>query len=628
MDVWHFLGAALVGLWVGGVLVLTRLPETALSWPLRGFAIGTAMWALGDVVAALATDLFWKQIGVAIFYSGVIFVPPLWWTLAVRWAEDRGVELPFDSHRWTRIPLLYAGAMWAAMLSNPWHGGFIVPVVGGLNIYGPLWWWMALPSYCLILGVLVLELWILSRFGAPHTRRQAGVMIAASGVTLAANLAYVSGATSGMNATLPVLAVSGVILTVGMIWEGLFGVLPVALPIVAARDPDGIVVLRRDGGTLYANQRAREILSPIGVAASSPLLATLASRLHEADGAPVAPRDSQPSSRPESRHDAQNRPGWEDRWWRTVLQPGGALFCYGDEDVRWLRISAQPVWGRGQRLLAHCLRVHDATQEHNAGIEVQRARRLESVAQLALGVAHDFQNLLTVVRGNAELLIDEVPARPEIQRKLHRVLRASEQATELADQLQLYAGAAEPTRTTLDLSELVRDMFELFDSSFFSSPGGETPNVELDLAPEPVTIEADETQLHQLALNLLVNARDELAGERGTIRVQTGSNWLTPERVEHLVAGRDRPAGRYGYLRVSDTGSGMDATTQERIFEPFFSTKGKHRGIGLATVFGIVQSHGALLELQSCIGRGTTFSVYFSMARSDGAPENTNPQSV
>ena len=72
----------------------------------------------------------------------------------------------------------------------------------------------------------------------------------------------------------------------------------------------------------------------------------------------------------------------------------------------------------------------------------------------------------------------------------------------------------------------------------------------------------------------------------------------------------------------------MDATTQERIFEPFFSTKGKHRGIGLATVFGIVQSHGALLELQSCIGRGTTFSVYFSMARSDGAPEDTNPQSV
>jgi len=297
-----------------------------------------------------------------------------------------------------------------------------------------------------------------------------------------------------------------------------------------------------------------------------------------------------------------------------VLQPGGALFRYGDDDVRWLRIRAQQVQHRGQRILGHCLRVHDATHEHSAELEVQRARRLESVAQLALGVAHDFHNLLTVVRGNADLLVDELPAEPRIQRKLHRVLRASLQAMDLADQLQLYAGASEPARIRLDLSELAQDTVEVFDSGFSSSPGGETPEVVLDLAPEPVTIEADATQLRQLALNLLVNARDALAEGGGEIRIQTGSIWFAPERAEHLVAGRDRPAGEYGYLRVSDTGSGIDAATQERIFEPFFSTKGKQRGIGLSTVFGIVQSHDALLELESRVGRGTTFSVYFSIA--------------
>ena len=93
--------------------------------------------------------------------------------------------------------------------------------------------------------------------------------------------------------------------------------------------------------------------------------------------------------------------------------------------------------------------------------------------------------------------------------------------------------------------------------------------------------------------------------------MQTGSTRLTPEQIARLVSGRDCSAGEYCYLRVSDTGCGVDAATQERIFEPFFSTKGKHRGIGLSAVFGVVRSHDALLELESSVGRGTTFSVYF-----------------
>lgn len=596
MDVSQLLGAGLVGLWVGGVLVLTQLPDTTLARPLRAFAFCAALWALGDVVATTATDLFWKQVGVAILYSGLIFIPPLWWRLAVGWAEEHGVHLPWDSRLWTHVPLLFAGVMWVAMLTNPWHGGFLLPVVAGRNVYGSLWWSMAVPSYALILGVLAFELWMLL-VGTLRARRQAAFMITASGVTLAANWAYVSGSTS-VNLTLPVLAVAGMILTTGMTREGLFGVLPVALPIIASRDPDGIVVVRPGGVVLYANRRAREILSPVALVPEACLLATFASRLRGVDGAPAA----------------RSQSNWSERWWRTVLQPGGALYRYGDDELRWLRVSAQQVRDRRQRLLAYCLRVHDATHEHNAEIEVQRARRLESVAQLALGVAHDLHNLLMVVRGNTNLLVDELPEKPGIQRKLYRIVRAGEQAMELADQLQLYAGAAEPTRATLDLSELVRDMFEVLDSGFFSVPGCESPEVKLDVAPDPVTIQVDATQLRQLLLNLLVNARDALAGEGGQIRVQTGSSWLAPERAAGLVVGRDRPAGEYGYLRVCDAGCGMDAATQERIFEPFYSTKGKHRGIGLSIVFGIVRSHDALLELESHVGRGTTFSVYFPIA--------------
>jgi signal transduction histidine kinase len=454
---------------------------------------------------------------------------------------------------------------------------------------------MSVPSYVMILGVLALELWVLRRVRAAGTERQAAFMVSASVFALAANWAYVSGLSQGLNATLPVLAVSGVILTIGMVREGLFGVIPLALPVIVSRDPDGLVVVRPHGGLLYANPRAREFLAPVPLTPELPLLAALIPRLREADGAEIARSESD----------------WEERWWHTVLQPGGALYRFGDGEERWLRISGQPVHGSRNRLLAHCLRLHDATYEQGAEIEVRRARRLESVAELSLGVAHDFHNLLMVMKGNAELLAEDLPDDPKLQRMLYRILRSGEQARELADQLRLYAGDAEVTRVHLDLSELVRDTFELLDPNLLSSRTGESFDLKLDLSSDPVTIEADATQLRQVILNLLVNARDALAQEGGEIRVVTGSAWVAPDRAQRLVVGKDERAGEYGFLRVSDTGRGMDAATQERIFEPFFSTKGKHRGIGLSTVFGIVRSHDALLELESSVGHGTLFSVYF-----------------
>ena len=152
LDPWQLLGAGLVGLWLGGVLALTRLPATPLSRAVRGLVVCAALWAGGDLIAGLASDLFWKQIGVSILYSGV--------DLPARRLVDRGPALgrgprgapPFHSRRWVRAPLVFASAMWLAMVTNPWHGQFLVPVIGQRNLYGPLWWLMALPNYALILG--------------------------------------------------------------------------------------------------------------------------------------------------------------------------------------------------------------------------------------------------------------------------------------------------------------------------------------------------------------------------------------------------------------------------------------------------------------------------------------------
>ncbi|MBW2236544.1 MAG: hypothetical protein JRG85_14250, partial [Deltaproteobacteria bacterium] len=320
-------------------------------------------------------------------------------------------------------------------------------------------------------------------------------------------------------------------------------------------------------------------------------------------------------------HVAGSDRGRQGDWWHALIKPGGALYRYDNDDpVRWLRISGQPVHARRGRLVAHCLRIHDATDEQQAELELHRARRLESVAELSRGVAHDFHNLLAVVRGNAELLLDVVPERPDGQRQLSRILRASEQAAELADQLQLYTGDEPPTRVRIDLSILVRDMSEVLDAELFEVPPAEAIDIELDLASEPLAIEADATQVRQLLLNLFVNARDALEERGGTIRVATGRTRLEPANAENVVLGREQPAADYAYLMVADTGVGIEADAQERIFEPFFSTKGKQRGIGLSTVFGIARAHGAAVELVSHVGRGTTFRIYFPAVAPDPPP--------
>jgi signal transduction histidine kinase len=166
-------------------------------------------------------------------------------------------------------------------------------------------------------------------------------------------------------------------------------------------------------------------------------------------------------------------------------------------------------------------------------------------------------------------------------------------------------------------------MLEMLDAEVSTAP---LVRVELRLANEPLMVEADATQLRQLLLNLFVNARDALGEAGGRMQIAAGRGWLDPARAPHVVSGRDLPAADYCYIRVSDTGCGMEPETQERIFEPFFSTKGKHRGIGLSTVLGIARSHNAVLELDSRVGRGTAFTLYFPIA--EGEPQGRVPTSA
>jgi signal transduction histidine kinase len=594
MDLWQALGVGLVGFCIGLVLMaLARLPDSRVIRPLLCLIITVALWSLGELVTGNADDMAQKQVGLVILYTGTIFLPACWWALAVRWAQELKGEARLARPLWVRAPVFWAGVMWLAMASNPLHGWFITPVLGGRNEYGALWWVMAIPNYALILlaaGLAIRASW---RIGRPAVRRQAVVLVASSGFALLTNWAYVWGSEVGPAGTLIVFAVAAAILALGMYRQSLFGVLPAALPVIFEHDPDGLLVVRPGGRLVHCNRRARELLAPVELGVDARIPQNLPGLLPAADAQPADGGAADVGL----------------RWWLEVLNPGGRVYRYGPDAERSLHVSGHAVRGRGANVVALAIRVRDVTAEEEAHSSLRRTRRLESVAELARGVAHDFNNVLGVVRGNARLLVQDLRGHPEVERRVERILRFGRRATDLADQLELYAGGTDPVPTSIDLNEIVRDMADGLEPE----PGAQV-GLQLQLCSSDLLVVGDATQLRQAILNLIVNAREALQEQGGVIRVSTETARVNPTVCRGLVLGADRPPGRYACVRVADDGPGIDLEAQERIFEPFVSSKGKHRGIGLSTVLGIARAHQALLQLESAPGRGATFGVYLEAA--------------
>jgi len=234
---------------------------------------------------------------------------------------------------------------------------------------------------------------------------------------------------------------------------------------------------------------------------------------------------------------------------------------------------------------------------------MQDRQKLESLGLLAGGVAHDFNNLLTIILGNAAELRARAPD-PESEEDLAEIELAAQHASSLAAQMLAYAGreAIEPQPT--DPSALVRDFSRLLRRAV-----GKTASLELDLPEGLPPVAADASRLRQVLLNLVQNAADAIGTGGGTIRIATR---LEPAGADALRGFRvlgEPPADPSLVVEVTDTGCGMEAAVLERVFDPFFSTKGAGRGLGLAAVLGIVRAHGGALAAASTPGRGTTFRI-------------------
>src|SRR6267378_1634693 len=227
------------------------------------------------------------------------------------------------------------------------------------------------------------------------------------------------------------------------------------------------------------------------------------------------------------------------------------------------------------------------------------SQRLEAVGRLAGGVAHDFNNVLTAILGSTELLLLDTPPGAAKREELEIIREAATHAQDLIRQLLAFSSRQALKPVVLDVNHLVKNVGKMLRRLI-----GENIELTTEPAPDVDSVCADPGQLEQVLVNLVVNARDAMP-QGGRLTIAT-ANLAVAEGAVPV------PPGRYVVLRVTDTGTGMDAVTMERAFEPFFTTKprGKGSGLGLATVYGIVRQSGGHVEVESRPGAGTTFRIY------------------
>jgi len=291
---------------------------------------------------------------------------------------------------------------------------------------------------------------------------------------------------------------------------------------------------------------------------------------------------------------------------------------YADGSWRWHVSNAAPLKDRDGRGYGLVGVARDMTERKELEQQLMQAQKLESIGRLAGGVAHDYNNMLGVILGSAELALKNVTPEDPVHAKLEQIRSAARRSADITRQLLAFARKQTVAPKVIDLNESLEGMLKMLHRLI-----GE----EIDLSWRPGTnldsVEIDPVQLDQLLANLCVNASDAIGGN-GKITIETAN---TEFDTAYCNRHQGFKPGHYVMLAVSDNGCGMDKETQDHIYEPFFTTKetGRGTGLGLATVYGIVKQNRGFINLYSEPGSGTTFRIYLPR-HTQGAEAESNTQ--
>ncbi len=585
------IASALICLAVARLVFPRRSAVGATSFVLLPLAV--ALWALANALEIACLDLPAKLFWANVEYLPIVSVPVLWLAFTAEYSHGGQPLSRRTLALLVVIPAITVALAWTSGTHGLVRRNVILDSTGPFSrvakVYGP-WFYVHTAYSYLMLAAGAYH--ILRAFGRSHHlyRGQAVALLVACAVPWAGNVSYLLGHSplAPMDPTPVAFAISCAAVAYGLLRWRLLDLVPAARDAVIEGMSDGLIVLDTRNRIVDLNPAAlRAIGCTLGEAIGQPATKVLLAR-------------PDLCVRYQDALEAQEE---------ITLGDGGERRDYD------LRISPLRD-GRG-RLAGRLVTLHDITRRKQLEAQLREAQKLEAVGRLAGGVAHHFNNLLTVIEGHSRFLLQELDPASPLHRDAQRVLDASGQASELTRQLLTFGRRQRIRAATVNLNDLLAETCVLLRHVL-----GEEVTLQLRLAPELEEILADPAQIEQVIMNLLTNARDAMP-EGGVLTIETANAELTEgASVSHLPA---RPGG-YVLLAIADTGVGMAPEVKAHLFEPFFTTKevGKGTGLGLAAVYGIVEECGGCIDVTSEPGRGTTFRIY--LPRLTGQSDRTGLQ--
>ena len=533
--------------------------------------LALSIWCVAYAWELSATTVAAKVLALKVKYIGVVLLPMAW----LGFIYDLVAADENDARLVVRTVGSASGVLLLVAWTDGWHGWFW----GGLTLEGTgpgsvlvgrgpgFWLNVALTYAALVTGVLVLAA---QAVASPYLyRKRAVIIIAAAVVPWVGNLAFVAGdERPGTVDLTPVLfAVTAILAALAVFRYRVLDPIPTLRDVRIEVIGDGLIIVDARGRVADLNRAAEGIVGRSRAAAAGLDLEQVLAGLRPLDGSP-------------ERVDVRRKVAGSERTFDASVTP---ITTPTGQRTGWLVL------------------LRDVTERRQLEEQLRQAQKMEAVGTLAGGVAHDFNNLLTAIIGFTALAFDDVPEGHPARNALAQVRRSAEQAAALTRQLLAFGRRQILQPEPLDLSEVVRQMEPMLRRLI-----GADIAIRCEYAEQLPLVMADLTQVQQILLNLVVNARDAMSAG-GTLTIVTG-RLAVDRRVE---GGPDVPPGDYVSLDVSDTGEGIAPQDLERIFEPFFTTKafGRGTGLGLSTVYGIAKQSGGDVFVRSSPGAGAAFTV-------------------